>query len=92
MCYNTDSSKRNDAQHSTQVNIYQVLQCDKITTAMRLKTMHKKIILDINRLMCYNKGIVKGTATANPIGQGQSDRLKNSQSRTKGLTATPIIL
>ena len=54
--------------------------------------MHKKIILDINRLMCYNKGTVKGTATANPTGQGQNDRLKNSQSHSKRLTATPIIL
>ena len=42
--------------------------------------------------MCYNKGTVKGTATANPTGQGHSDRLKNSQSHSKGLTAIPIIL
>ena len=42
--------------------------------------------------MCYNKGTVKGTATTNPTGQGHNDRLNNSQSRTEGLTATPIIL
>ena len=52
----------------------------------------KKITLDIVNIMCYNKGTVKGTATANPSGQGHSDHLNNSQSHSKGLTATPIIL